>query len=197
MNRRYIGILFIVLGLLAILLIIYFLFFFKNKKQEPAAPAAATKTVATSSIVVEPPKVFNLKPATQEELNEEGVLRLATSFAERFGSYSNHSNFQNMTDLELFMTERMKNWSIQYVKELKLKQTGAVNYFGITSKAITKKMTTFDNAGGKAKAVIQLQRREVGSGAAAASYGQSLEINLIKEGNAWKVDEARWGNKQQ
>jgi hypothetical protein len=196
MNRRNVGIFFIFLGVVVILLIIYFLFFFKNKKQEVVETKTPVTNVATTSIVVEPPKTFDLKPATKEELNEEGVLRLATSFAERFGSYSNHSNFQNMTDLKLFMTERMRKWSEQYVKELALKQTGAAEYFGVTSKTITKKMISFDDAGGKAKALIQMQRREVGAKASASSFGQAIEINLVKEGGTWKVDEARWQNKQ-
>jgi hypothetical protein len=198
MDRRFVGFFFIGLGIIILILIIYFLFFFKNNKQQPANEqqpiATSTQPVKT---VVEPPKILEVKPATKEELDQEGIKRLASSFAERFGSYSNHSNFQNMEDLKLFMTDKMKAWSEDFVKTQALKQAGTTEYYGITTKAITKKMLEYDEAKGIAKVLIQAQRREtVGQSGEAASFGQSIEITLVKEGGTWKVDQAYWKDRQ-
>ncbi|NTW22305.1 hypothetical protein HGA34_02020 [Candidatus Falkowbacteria bacterium] len=198
MDRRFIGFFFIGLGVIILILIIYFLFFFKfNKpaaetpKPEPAKEQPVVKTV------VEPPKIIDARPVTKAELDQEGIKRLAASFAERFGSYSSHSNFQNMDDLKLFMTDKMKAWSEDFVKTQALKQAGKTDYYGITTKAITKKMVEFDEAKGVAKVSIQSQRREtIGQAGAPVSFGQAIEITLLKQGGTWKVDQAYWKDRQ-
>ncbi len=193
MDRRFVGFFFIGLGVIILILIIYFLFFFKfNKPQDVPKQQGATSTPAVKT-VVEPPKILEVKPVTKEELDQEGVKRLAASFAERFGSYSSHSNFQNMEDLKLFMTDKMKTWSEDFVKTQALKQAGNTEYYGITTKAVTKKMVDFDESKGTAKVLIQTQRREtVGSAGNPVSFGQSIEVSLLKQGGTWKVDQAYW-----
>lgn len=190
MERRYIGLFFIGLGIVLLLLIIYFLFFFKFG-QESAAPTA-TSTAATSSRVIEPPKILEAKPATKEEMDQEAIMRLAASFAERFGSYSNHANFQNMEDLKLFMTDRMQAWSDNFVKTNLSKQSGQAEYYGITSQAVTKKMLAYDEGKGTAKVLVQTQRRETAGQAEPVSFGQGIEIDLVKSGGTWLVDQAYW-----
>ena len=198
MDRRFVGFFFIGLGVIILILIIYFLFFFKFNKPQQAdvQPPAATSTLPVRT-VVEPPKILETKPATREELDQEGIKRLAASFAERFGSYSNHSNFQNMEDLKLFMTDKMKAWSEDFVKTQALKQAGKTEYYGITTKAITKKMAEYDEGKGTARVLIQTQRREtIGQNGEASSFGQSIEITLLKQGGTWKVDQAYWKDRQ-
>lgn len=43
------------------------------------------------------------------------------SFAERFGSFSNQSNYGNFTDLSIMMTEAMNNWAKKMLKICGLK----------------------------------------------------------------------------
>jgi hypothetical protein len=198
MDRRFVGFFFIGLGIIILILIIYFLFFFKFNKPAQETPKTATTTQEQpAKTVVEPPKILETKPVTKDDLNQEGVTRLAASFAERFGSYSNHSNFQNMDDLKLFMTDKMKAWSEDYVKTQTIKQAGKTEYYGITTNAITKKMLEYDDAKGTAKVLIQAQRREtIGQAGEPSSFGQAIEVTLLKQGGTWKVDQAYWKDRQ-
>jgi len=196
MDRRFVGFFFIGLGIIILILIIYFLFFFKFNKAVPEAPKPVVTEKPIVKTVVEPPKILEVKQATKEDLDQEAVKRLAASFAERFGSYSNHSNFQNMEDLKLFMTDKMKAWSSDFVKTQTLKQAGKTEYYGITTQAVTKKMLEYNDAAGTAKVLIQAQRREmVGQSIEPNSFAQAIEVTLLKQNGSWKVDQAYWKNR--
>ena len=128
------------------------------------------------------------------QFTKEDLSRMAGSFAERFGSYSNQSNFNNIVDLKLFMSERMKEWADNYVGAQRVKETATDIYYGITTKAVAEEIREYDDDSGKASVYVQTRRREATSSTNNTSkvFGQDIIIKFIKEKGAWKVDGANW-----
>lgn len=135
-----------------------------------------------------------IKTPTIVELNKEDLMRMAASFAERFGSYSNQSNFSNISDLKIFMSEKMKKWADDFVAEQRAKTNSTDIYFGLTTKAVGKELKSYDDDVGRATVLVHTRRREasITTGNTSNIYDQSIEIIFVKENGAWKVDNAFW-----
>lgn len=204
MSRRWIGVIIVILGLAMLAGIIYVLFFMDFKKapvtgdlktiQNPAGQAeTATKPAEDDK------KTVAIRPASEpKEMGEEDLKKMAALFTERYGSYSNQSNYRNMRDLEIFMTSSLQTWVENFIKQSIAKKNDASIYYGITTKAISQKVQDFDDAGGRAKILVKTQRREsTGTSVNSSSFQQEIEIGFVKEAGAWKVDKAVWQNKQE
>ena len=127
----------------------------------------------------------------QEDFSRVDLKNMASSFAERFGSYSNHSDFANIKDLKIFMTESMKDWAEDFVQERSKKDRQ--EYSGVTTKAISTEITNFDEERGEAEAVVTTRRRESkGSRADSTTYTQELTLEFVEKNDSWKVDGAYW-----
>ncbi len=130
-------------------------------------------------------------PAPQAD-TRTALKRLAAAFAERFGSYSNASNFDNILDLKVFMTDAMAKWADQYVAaQSAQKQSG--QYSGITTRAISETIVAFDETAGTATVVVKTQRQQFsGSSLSGTVIYQDLTLTFVKDGDIWKVDSATW-----
>lgn len=130
---------------------------------------------------------------TTQQVSQDALKRQALLFAERLGSFSTHSTYQNMVDLQLFMTKRMIDWADKYVAENVAKSSANKNYYGITTKAVTASLTKYDEAAGEVIVKVGTYRTEATSSPdSASSFSQDLVVTYKKEGGVWKVDEARW-----
>lgn len=177
--------------------IVFVLFFYTfNKQQTPIVeqnkqnqveevPKQQTDTVK---------KVVNVNaPLDKEAMSKEELKRLAASFAERYGSYSNQSNYQNMSDLKIFMTDRFKKSTDDFIAQMIAKKIDKTIYYGITTKAISPIVNEFDNEKGLAKITVTTQRREsIATTENANGFPQAVTISFKKDGKAWKVDDAVW-----
>jgi hypothetical protein len=200
MNKKYIGILIIVIGLIALVGVIYFMFFYdfspesiteEVEEQTQEQPAETQEQPAET----QPKKaVISIKEQPQaEKVTEEDLKRIAASFAERFGSYSNQSNYGNIRDLKIFMSSKMLGWADGYIKKEMSKNADSSIYIGMTTKAASVKVKQFDDDLGKAEILVSTQRRmSTGTLSNMVSYQQDIEISFIKEREAWKVDSAEW-----
>jgi len=132
-----------------------------------------------------------------EDVNREDLKRLAASFGERYGNFSNHSNFSNIVDLKMFMSKNMKNWADNYIAEQKSKEIDDTIYYGITTKAIGEEIIEFDDDISKAEILVKTRRREaIGTTNNISDiFNQEIIITFVKELGAWKVDSAVWQNK--
>lgn len=209
MNRKYIGLLIILLGLIAMVAFIYFSFFYepsqKEVVQQPVAQEQKQNTssktqINTPAITDSQEKaVISAKPQTiinKEDVTEEDLKRMAGSFAERFGSYSNQSDYGNIRDLELFMSDNMKRWAEKFIADSIAQQNKTDIYYGITTRAVSKTVQQFDENGGSAKILVRTQRREsTGTTANAINFYQDVLVSFVKEKGAWKVDSAYWQKK--
>jgi len=170
--------------------------------KEPASdngnrqPAAADKEV--KRITINPKDTDETQEersaSKEREFTKDDLSRMAASFAERFGSYSNQSNFNNIVDLKLFMSEEMKEWADSYVSSQRGKQIASDIYYGITTKAVAREIREYDDDAGNASVFVQTRRREATSSTSNTSkvFGQDIIIRFIKEKGAWKVDDANW-----
>src|SRR3989344_751635 len=110
MNKNFFSVIFILLGLLFLGIIVYFIFFHDFSVPEVVIPE--NKNVNTlvqkePAVKKEEPKVITQTAKTTTVNLEEDLKRLALSFAERFGSFSNQAGYQNIKDLKVFMSSSM------------------------------------------------------------------------------------------
>lgn len=200
MNRKLVGVIIIIFGLVFLVGIIYFLFFYKFNQPAEVAPVEVAEVKQPEKIiekVVEIKKTIEAKITPNNEVSKDDLIRMSGLFAERYGSFSNQSNYQNMIDLKIFMSQKMQNWTDNYIKEAIAKKTDNSIYYGVTAKAVAQSVENFDNKNGTAKITVQMQRREMlGATNNAATFQQNIEITFVKENGAWKVDEAYWKEKR-
>lgn len=202
MNRKYLGIAIIVIGVLLLAGIIYVLFFYNFNEPVPAPEPEAPASQATSSLdetkSADQPKVIRAKPTPKkQDVTKEDLMRMASLFAERFGSFSNQSNYQNIQDLKVFMSRKMGGWADDFVKKQIEKKADTSIYYGITTKAIAPVVEQYDEDAGKARITVQTQRREATATTGnTSSFSQSLTVSFVKEAGMWKVDEAIWQGKK-
>jgi hypothetical protein len=125
---------------------------------------------------------------TAEEKMRGFLIKTSAAFAERFGSYSNQSNFENLLDLKMLMTERMQNWVDSLVVA---GSSGSGVYYGLTTRALNTEIKNISE--NTAEVSVSTQRQEsVGSEINNKVYYQDILISFVKEGGLWKVDEAKW-----
>jgi len=197
--KKKIKIMILILGGLFLAFLVFLLLnFFKqpatttNLPAENVTPIAKPIQQATTSIPVSKPVVVKPTVVTPQKITKSDIEKMAASFAERFGTYSNQANFSNMADLKIFMSRTMQAWADDYV----VKQSKANNdiYYGITTKAVTTEAKNFNDDEGQATVLVQTRRREatMTTGNVAKGFNQSITINLIKEDGAWRVNSAYW-----
>jgi hypothetical protein len=127
-----------------------------------------------------------------ETLKEEQLKRTASLFIERFGSYSNQSNFSNVSDLKIYMSDEMKDWADDFVRKNNIDRDVSV-YYGITTKSILQKVEFIDMETGEASILVNTLRRESGGGSTEDnSFYQESLVKFILEKGFWKVDSASW-----
>src|SRR3989338_3291307 len=198
MNKRIWGAIIVIIGLLLIAAIIFFLFFYKPSASQPVADRpAATEPRAVST---EPAGTSN--PATAEqtaplpkktEVNPDDLARMAAAFAERFGSFSNQSDYGNLRDLQIFMTDGLKTWAQNYINEARLKKADTSIYYGIVTKAVLSEVRQFDGDLGQAEILVKTQRREsAGVTGNSSTFYQDIIIKYRREGKVWQVDGVYW-----
>lgn len=125
--------------------------------------------------------------------DEQGNMkRIAAAFAERYGSYSNVGDFENVLDLKVYMTESMQAWADSYVAEARTKPRSA-EYAGTTTRAISVDVSAIDEGAGTASLTVKTQRRETGSTVGSDRvYYQDLKFEFLKSGDVWKVNSVAW-----
>lgn len=204
-NRKSLGILIIVLGILILALVIY-LFIFNKEKPAPEIneeverpiiqPLPENEDVEPDPSITPGDKpregVYDISSEPEHKTNETDLINVAKAFAERFGSYSNYSNYSNFSDLQIFMTSKMRDWAENYVADLRKSSQAADEYFGVTTKAISGKILNYQE-GSEAMVLVTVQRRESGSDVnAGQSYIQDIEITVNNINGSWLVDSAYW-----
>ncbi|HNU81672.1 MAG TPA: hypothetical protein PLA05_02685 [bacterium] len=202
-KRQKLGLLIIVIGLAIIAVIIYFIFI--RQAEVPAttiAPPTASTTVPLPTEPVESDITPSDKPRNyqQYDISKEpehqtdaaDVAKLSAAFAERLGSFSNQSDYSNFEDLDLFMTASMRDWAKSYVAKMRADNPYNGSYYGITTKAISAEVKSFDDDKGTAEIIVGTQRREVGADGGERNFQQDLRLTFLKINDQWLVDGAYW-----
>ena len=201
-NRKLIGILIIIIGLIALIGIIYVVFFydFAAKPEEIGQNNKSTqqsKEIPIKKQQQEPPRsaiiAAKISQPDKIEVKQGDLKRMAAAFAERFGSYSNQSNYGNVRGLKIFMSKKMQAWADDFIEQDRAKKIEANIYYGITTKAIAQEVNKFDENIGQAEILVKAQRREaIGATSNATIFYQDIIVKFIREKDIWKVDQAEW-----
>ena len=220
MNRKITGALIIFAGLILIVGIIYIMFinpqFFSNFKDKFKKennininnnnPAEVEKNKKIKKVInfkdnqnqnnqnnqnIEEEKSI-IKPV--KKFSKDDLMRLASSFSERFGSFSNQSNFGNITDLKMFMSLRMQKWSNDFIEKQRENSSSRDIYYSIITKVVSKELIEMNDDTKKASVLIKTRRIEsIGSdNNSSDTFSQDIVINFVKEKGVWKVDSATW-----
>lgn len=194
----------IIILLLLILALLLFFYWRQTRVSEPVQPivnlneivplntAPATFNSPSPAVIGDLQGLNNLpEVATPQE--QADVLFTASAFAERFGSYSNQSDFSNLDQLESFMTDSMNNWVKTYKEELRTKYPDQNIYYAIETKAISTDTSGFDQVSGRGDVIVKTQRQEFkDSPVNPRVYYQNIRLNLLQESGVWKVNGAYW-----
>jgi len=136
---------------------------------------------------------FDQDVENNREWNENDFKSIARSFSERFGSYSNQSDYGNITDVYDWLSSDMKEWADSYVNNLKSNTAYSGTYYGITTKALIEPViNSFNPNSGQVEVIAKTQREEVSSSNESKIFDQDIKIIFIKENGNWLVDEATW-----
>ncbi|MDO8592910.1 MAG: hypothetical protein Q7R92_04065 [bacterium] len=199
MNRRIWGIIIVIVSLAIIIGIVYIIFFYKFSSPAPAVEQpAASQTIQPAAEAPGRQAVVNrpAPPLKKAEVTADDLSRMAAAFAERFGSYSNQSDYGNVRDLQIFMTDAMKIWSQNYIDGAKQKKTDTSIYYGIVTKAVAGEVKKFDSDTGQAEILVRTQRREsAGVPGNSSTFYQDLSVKYSRERGVWRVDGVNWQNK--
>lgn len=190
-GKKLVAILIIIFALIILIGLVYFMFLasVKEKKPEATAPTAEEQPAETAVKEAAPPPA----PVRKQQVTEEDLKRLAASFVERYGSYSNQSGYANIRDLEIFMSQAMKLWARNYMEQYGSQGRQTDIYYGITTKAVVVDTKQFDDYAGQAEFTVKTQRQEsTGVSANVRSFQQDASAVIIKEGGVWKIERVKW-----
>lgn len=200
MSRRTLGIIFIIAGLALIGAVVFFMIKGKTDNAGPAAPAKSGRGSlpdSTGSGKANPQDSpganidFTEEEIAPEKIAQSTAARIAASFAERFGSFSNQSGYENMSDLELVMTDSMKTWVRQYSESSK-KAAGLEEYSGMTTKALNTSIKS-EEEGKKLVVTVKTKRMETSAKSKEPkTYLQDMDVTMVMPAKEWKVDKAEW-----
>lgn len=122
---------------------------------------------------------------------EATLTAVAMTFTERFGSYSNQGSYTNLDDAKSLMTVRMIAWAENYKASHPIEPTATYN--GVSTKALSAKVTSVDETTSRAEVTVQTQRQESqGTTINPRITYQTLELAMVQEGSDWKIDSAEW-----
>jgi len=154
---------------------------------EPATGTVITE-LATGTPVITGARPFLV--SAPETIQEQQVKNLSVLFVERFGSFSNQSNYENFYDLMPLMTSSMRAWAEQYIADNPLDPSEP--YYGISTRALATEMVSIDIDAGQAEVNVETQRRETKTGEEERAFIQTINLDLVKIDNEWLISSATW-----
>jgi hypothetical protein len=111
----------------------------------------------------------------------------ARVFIERYGSWSNQSNFENFEDLMPYMTEKLKAETQNLIKQYQASKIQHPKYYGLTTNVVSLNLDNFV-VDEKAEFSGQVQQQETKDSKTNILY-KTVKLVFVKENNQWLVDE--------
>lgn len=120
------------------------------------------------------------------------ALRVARVFIERYGTYSNRNDFENITNVKPFMTNGFQRESDALIA--KSGGTNAKNtdpFYGITTAVLSVKSEQY-NERKAAQVRVSTQRSEIKGVNEQRTFVQDVLVNMVYSDGSWKVDAIAW-----
>jgi hypothetical protein len=188
---------FIIILLLVFLSLLTYLLFFKDSKEEERVPEAEEVEDNRALEDIEEEKnnkiyTFNEKLEEERDWDREDFKALAKSFAQLFGTYSSHSNFENLSLAQSYMSPEMSSWTDSRLKELRANFNLEEGFYSVSSEPLLDpEVLDFSPEKGRVEVLVDLERFELKEGEEEV-FTQALRIVYTKNGKDWKVDGAYW-----
>lgn len=117
------------------------------------------------------------------------IIGLATSFTERFGSFSSDTGTDNIDASLSFMTDSMRD----YVNNIG-NQTNSTNgdFYGITTQVVNVYFTDYSAGATGATVEVATRRTENKDNNDSNIFSQSARLQIKKVGGSWRVDRFDW-----
>jgi hypothetical protein len=119
------------------------------------------------------------------------IKAFAGTFASQFGSYSNQSGFENISELMPFMTESFAAWAQTYIIDQQAKNPKSSVYSGVITRTLNTEIKDYTLGATTVTAIVTTQREKTSAGKTEIIY-QPITLTLVKSENGWKVDNAKW-----
>lgn len=190
----------IILALVLILLIIIvglILYFSQKQPVDDMTEQKKPQEVVGPSIDInnEQLDIAETPPPTAEKVQATSAQVIGRLFVERFGTYTNHSDYLSIEDLLPLMTNKMSGWIEEtYLPKLREDHPQEGTFYRIfTIAPVANVVEQSDNS---AEIIYSCQRTEEFGIAEPGKYKQDIKLELIKSGNKWLVDAAYWQDKE-
>lgn len=122
--------------------------------------------------------------------DEARVTALAKSFTERYGSFSNQNENENLVRLLVYMTAKLQAKTQEFITAQQVKNENTDVYYGVTTDAVSTRFEEFTSE--KAIVFVSTRRRASKEGEAAVVSSQAGRIVLVKINGEWFVDKFDW-----
>jgi hypothetical protein len=193
MSKRIKLIILISVGIIIIIALLFFVKYIYKQNFPVEKKPIETPLIVEPKIEEQTFLPSEIIPLTKEIKDRVILEKMVSNFIESFGSYSNQSDFQNISGLKIFATSKMQNLIDDFINQEKIKNKLTNNYFGITTKVLAIKEINSDLKETVMKFLINTQREETKESTQNIKvFYQNVLVKLIKQGDDWKVDEVEW-----
>lgn len=187
-NKKIIAL--VVGGFVVIILIVVF-FLINEREITPPEQESETTPVATIDVPDEKKEIIKKTEISPEIKMASAIKPVAIAFVERFGTFTNHSNFLSIQELEPIMTETMTTWvQTVYISKLKEEHDPTGFFYRITAEAPVVLIT--DETAATATAKVTAKRIESIGDAEPVEFLQDIQLEMIKVNEEWLVNGAFW-----
>lgn len=169
----------LIIGLVLIIAIALFIWWWLQRPLAPVVLQPQPVVPTNSNTSTTPPENLVVAP-TGAEFSVVG-----RNFVERFGSFSNQSNKQNIKDVWSMITPAMQS----RLSQVSIPSNGQ-GYVGIDTRVVGLKVSSQSETGAELR--IKAQRSERKEDLTIKTYYQDIVVSLIKSGDQWLVDRAEW-----
>lgn len=131
----------------------------------------------------------DVTPGTDQS-DEASLMRLSKLLVDRYGTYSNRNNFENITSLEAYMTERFKTESAKFISD---RQAEGVpeDFYSIVTNSLVADVTAYTK-NKSATVDVSARRLETKTGSDQKVFTQHAIVKFQSVSGNWKVDSIDW-----
>lgn len=174
----------IIIVIIILVLLGAVIYFLAIKGRGPQQPAGTSKTgQKMNGQIIPTKKVIPFDPVLK--VKNDLTVR-ARSFIERYGTWSNQSNFENFEDLLPYMTEKLRTETQTMITQKRAEQKSGQPYYGITTKMISLELKNLATDQ-KAEFSAKVQQTETKEGKTNILY-KTANLTFVKVGADWKVE---------
>ena len=192
------------LGVIILIILLYLLFGDNLKLKIPADYKQPSSTIDPVSDEFKPQTldIDQMVAQNQIPLDDRGRTEIqlekeAAVFVERWANLSSQDNFSNLEILKNKMTNKMVDWTNQYIKEQSSSKNNNL-YIGTQAKAIVSHGRLDSLTANSFDIEIKIKGQETIASSAGQPkvFYQDYQLTLVKSGHLWLADKLIWQDRQ-